>query len=461
MDHIDRYNILEPDRVALEFGEGSLTYRELSTLVSRASGALRGYQVGTGDVVAIWGRNDPATVVAMWAVPRMGGVLFPLNTRWSETETRRALDLAKPVLVLGDGTEPAVGRRVLGLESLQSGRPRDPVPHEPSDIHSVFATSGSTGSEKLVKLTWENHDASALASSELIPFRPHNSWLVVLPVFHVGGFAAIYRTFRAGGKVVLQSEFDAVPVARALRQVSHASLVPTMLRDVLAEDEGPYDAPIEVVLVGGAASPPGLLARAIMAGLPVAPTYGMTETASQIATGLPGERQAGLTVLPGLEVETGRGPDHLDVIRVTGPVVSPGYLGQPSRSPGEAVATGDVGYLDTQRRLVVVGRVDDVIVTGGENVVPGEVESALLTHPRVSQAAVYGVADERWGQRVEAAVVIADDAPPDEHVLAEFVSGQLASFKVPKSWRFLDRLPLLSNGKVDREALQKASAPES
>ena len=458
MDHVDRRNILEPDRVALDFKDHTFTYRHLSTLISQASGALSGYQVGKGDVVAIWGGNDVATLVAMWAVPRVGGVILPLNTRWSEAETRRILDVAKPALVLGNGTEPDVGRQVLALDGLQNGRPHDPEPFEPSDIHSVFATSGSTGEEKLAKLTWENHDAAALAAGELIPVRPYSSWLVVLPLFHIGGFAAAYRTFRAGGRVVLHADFDAATVAKALQDVTHASVVPTMLRDILAQHDGPYCALIEAILVGGAASPPGLLARARLAGLPVAPTYGMTEAASQIATALPTQRDAGgLTVLPGLDVSAGTGPDQLDRIRVAGPAISAGYLGEPARKRGAAFETGDLGYFDDHQRLVVIGRADEIIVTGGENVAPADVERVLLSHPWVSHVAVYGVADERWGRRVEAAIVLAPDAPLDEPALVEFASGEMAAFKVPKSWRFVDRLPLLANGKVDRDALQAAA----
>lgn len=462
MDHIDRYSILEPDRVAVESEDRPYTYRQLSALISKATGALSGYRVRKGDLVAIWGGNDVATLIATWAVPRVGGVALPMNTRWSEAEARRVMDVAVPALVLGDGSQPDLGRQVLGLDGLQNGRPHDPEPHEPSDVHSVFATSGTGGAEKLVKLTWENHDSSALASSEVVPLRSYSSWLVVLPLFHIGGFAAAYRTFRAGGKVVLHAGFDAAAVAKALQSVTHASLVPTMLRDVLAAHEGPYSALTEAVLVGGAACPPGLVARARLAGLPVAPTYGMTETASQVATAAPTERRAGgLTVLPGVELEAGRGPDELDRIRVSGPMVSPGYLGEPSRKRGQWFETGDLGYVDSDQRLVVVSRFDDVIVTGGENVVPGDVEAALLTHPHVAHAAVYGVPDDRWGQRVEAAVVPAPDVPLDETALREAVAAQLAGFKVPKSWRFVDKLPLLTNGKVDREALRVASVEES
>ncbi|RZV41725.1 MAG: hypothetical protein EX267_10760, partial [Acidimicrobiia bacterium] len=239
MDHVDRWNILEPDTVAVEFPDGAVTYRELSTLVSRGSGALAGYGVKPGDRVAVWVKNDLPSLVALWAVPRMGAVVVPISSRLSHPQVMAQLDLVDPALILGN--EALTGRETVGTESLFDGRPSMPAPHAPDDLHSIFFTSGSAGEPKGVRLTWGNHESSAAASAGRQPVGPDDRWLAVLPLFHVGGFAVTYRMFRAGGTVVLETEFDAMRVATALDSVSYASLVPTMLREVLVERVGGFE----------------------------------------------------------------------------------------------------------------------------------------------------------------------------------------------------------------------------
>ena len=256
MDHIDRWNILEPDQMALELPDRSLTYRELSTLVSRGSGALAGYGVKPGDRVAVWVKNDLPSLVALWAVPRMGAVVVPISSRLNHPQVMTQLDLVDPALVLG--TDALTGRETVATESLFDGRPSMPQPHAPTDLHSVFFTSGSAGEPKGVRLTWGNHEASAAAAAERQPVGPDDRWLAVLPLFHLGGFAVTYRMFRAGGTVLLEPEFDAGRTTAALETVSYASLVPTMLRAVLAERSEGFGGAPKAVLVGGAHVPVGL-----------------------------------------------------------------------------------------------------------------------------------------------------------------------------------------------------------
>jgi O-succinylbenzoic acid--CoA ligase len=325
-----------------------------------------------------------------------------------------------------------------------------PGPHAPNDLHSIFFTSGSAGEPKGVRLTWGNHEASAAAAAERQPVGPEDRWLAVLPLFHLGGFAVTYRMFRAGGTVVLEPEFDPGRTATALESVSYASLVPTMLRAVLPERPDGFAGGAKAVLVGGARVPVGLQETARSAGLPVVATYGMTETASQVATALPADPPgSGAVPLDGVELSTGtEGAVH--VITVEGAMVSAGYWGEPDRAG--ALETRDVGYLDEAGRLHVVGRSDEVIISGGENIDPAEVEAALEALPAVRQAAVFGVPDDIWGERLEAALALAGPVAAPESVEAD-LAGSLPDFKIPKRWHILTALPLGPTGKVDRRAL--------
>jgi O-succinylbenzoic acid--CoA ligase len=453
MDHIDRWNILEPDRVALELPDRTLTYRELSTLVSRGSGALGGYGVKPGDRVAVWVKNDLPSLVALWAVPRMGAVAVPINSRLAHPQVMGQLDLVDPALILGN--DALTGRETVGTESLFDGRPTIPAPHAPDDLHSIFFTSGSAGEPKGVRLTWGNHEGSAVAAAARQPLGPDDRWLAVLPLFHLGGFAITYRMFRAGGTVVLEPEFDANRTAAALDTVSYASLVPAMLREVLSAHSAGFGEAAKAVLVGGARVPVELQEMARAAGLPVVATYGMTETASQVATALPTDPPgSGALPLDGVQFSTGAQGAPAN-ITIEGPMVSPGYWGEPDRDGW--FETRDVGYLDDAGRLQVVGRSDDVIISGGENIHPAEVEAALETVEVVHAAAAFGVPDDVWGERLEAAVVLADDAATVESIEAE-IRSVLPDFKIPKRIHPLAELPIGPTGKLDRKALVALTA---
>ncbi len=456
VDHIDRYNILEPDRVAVDSPAGRVSYRELSTLVSSGSGALQDFGVRPGGRVAVLARNDLPTLVAMWAVPRMGGVVVPIDPAIAPNELQARLDMVDASLVLRDETERVAGPRTYATESLFDGPPAEPHPHAPDDLHTIFFTSASGGERKGVRLTWGNHETSAEASAERLPLAPNDRWLAVLPLFHLGGFAVTYRTFRVGGTVVLQPGFDPGQVAGLIDSLSYMSLVPTMLRRLLTAHPGPYRGPSRATLLGGAPASTSLVAAADAAGLKIAPTYGLTEAASQVATALPGE-EAGARPLDGVIVRAGSGPNDLAAISVDGPMVSPGYWGEADRDgPFE---TGDIGYLDAAGRLHVVGRSRDVIITGGENVHPAEVERVLSEWPGVVAVAVFGVLDEEWGERVEA-VLVAPSLGGRFEEIKEHASHRLGPFQIPKRWHFVDTIPVGNTGKVDRHELIKLAEKE-
>ena len=239
-------------------------------------------------------------------------------------------------------------------------------------------------------------------------------------------------------------------------------MVPTMLLRVLDSDPGPYESSA-TVLLGGASIPTQLVERALDSGLNVLTTYGLTEACSQVATVVPGEERDSLGTagppLDGVEVsivdDGGRvalcGAD-IGRIAVRGPTVSPGYIGETEKNL--SFLTGDIGRLDELGRLVVLGRADDVIVTGGENVHPAEVEAVLTAHPSVAEAAVYGLPDDDWGQLVVAAVVVSPDVRLNPTDLAEHARRSLPAAAIPRRWSVVSDLPHNPVGKLDRRALR-------
>jgi O-succinylbenzoic acid--CoA ligase len=301
--------------------------------------------------------------------------------------------------------------------------------HAASGEYVVF-TSGSEGYPKGVRLTPGNVEASVAASRSRLGHGHDDAWLCVLPLFHVSGVSVLWRQAADGAPVVLHGAFDPVAAASALADVAFASFVPTMLRRVL-EAGGRGHEGLRAVLVGGAASDGSLLQAARDAGIPAVPTYGMTETCSQIATPGPNDQLDGTVGAPleGAEVSL----DEDGRIRVRGPMVSPGYVGEPDRGD-EWFVTGDLGSIDGGR-LTILGRADAVIVTGGENVHPNAVAAALRAHVGIRDVRVFGIPDPEWGEVVVAEVET--DATPEE---LEVIAGSLPPHMRPRRWNVVDRL---------------------
>ncbi len=300
---------------------------------------------------------------------------------------------------------------------------REELPPPAKGAGIVVYTSGSSGTPKPVLLTDEMLLASARASAANLAWRDGDRWLCPLPLAHVGGLSVITRCLIARRCAVLRD-------VDSLRGITLASVVPVQLTRMIEADAPPS---LRAVLVGGASVGPALLARARERGFPVLATYGMTEACSQIATErAPGD---GLQPLAGMELRFDAGR-----IFVRGPAVA----------GSDWVDTGDLGELDDHGRLKVHGRADDLIVTGGENVHPLEVERALLALPGVAEACVFGTPDDRWGEIVTAAVVA--KAAPDE--LRRQLERRLAPFKVPRRFEVVDALPRTPSGKIDRAAIR-------
>ena len=353
----------------------------------------------------------------------------------------RALDGSGPaVLPLPDGPAADTLRAVL--------RPDEPL--EDDDVALVVPTSGSTGDPKGVLLTAAALTDSAAATHARL--GGPGQWLLALPPTHIAGLQVLVRSLLAGTAPVSMTagSFAAADVVRATARLGpgrrYTSLVPTQLRRVLDVGGEPLAAlaSYDAVLLGGAAASGALLAHAREAGVAVVTTYGMSETSGGcVYDGLP---------LEGVEV----GLTSDGTIRLAGPVLASGYRLRPDLTRAAFVdgwfTTSDLGVLDGDR-LTVLGRADDVLVTGGEKVAPAAVEAVLATHPAVAEAVVVGAPDPEWGQRVVAVVRLRPGAALTLEQARELVAGQLSRVAAPRELRVVDAIPLLPSGKPDRAAL--------
>jgi o-succinylbenzoate---CoA ligase len=397
-----------------------IPYADLDGQATAWAEALAADGVGAGDRVATTlGGVDFARL--LHALPKLGAVIVPVNTRLTKVEREGVLADAAPARLVD--APPAIGDA--GAAPL-----RDRA--EPDEPFAVVYTSGTTGRPKPVELTYANVHASALANAENLGVEPDDRWLCCMPLFHVGGMSILTRSAINQTEAVIHERFDPERVLHGLEEegITLISLVATQLRRLLdAGLEAPPD--LRSALIGGGPVPSDLLKRAEQVGVPVVPTYGLTETCSQVWTGQP---------LPGAEIAVG---DDGEIL-VRGPMVAP-----KARADDGWLHTGDRGQIDEDGNLSVEGRIADTIVTGGENVAAAEVEDALISHPLVDDVAVVGRPDPEWGQAVTAFVV--GTADPDE--LRAHARQRLAGYKVPKAIHRLDEIPRNAAGKVQRGRL--------
>lgn len=392
---LERAAAAHPSRIAIEAPDGALTYSEL---LQRAGAAWPEPFVAAASSLEF--------SVALHA-RLLGRVpIVPLDPRLSDGERERRRAVAAS----------------LG---------------ETSDVAVVLFTSGTTSAPRPVELTYDNWEANARGSAQALGLDPGERWLCALPLAHVGGLSILIRSVIYGTTAVLHERFDAERVTRALGEdgITMVSLVPTMLSRLLdAGLEHPRD--LRWALLGGAAAAPALLERARHAGVPVAETYGLTEACSQAVThGRP---------LDGIELRIAGDGEIL----VAGPAVARGAL-----TTDGWLHTGDLGAFDERGRLTVTGRKAETVVSGGENIAPTEVEAALLAHPHVADAGVYGRPDPEWGEVVVATVVLRSGVAVTEDDLRKHCGENLARFKVPKAIEFADSLPRTPSGKLLRRAL--------
>jgi len=429
--------LARPDHPVLTCGEETLTGRGLCERVARRAGVFRALRVSPGDIVGLIGPPSIDWVVSFHALGWLGATVAPLPHRAPAAELATALGVsgASAIVVAEGGAAPqqAAVRVITAVDD--PALPLCPERFWPlAEPRLIVLTSGTTGPPRAVALTTAQLMTSAFGSAIRLGHDPADRWQCCLPLHHVGGLSILLRCAFYGTTVLLADLFD--------ERATLVSMVPAQLAALL-DTRGllPFRASLRAILLGGAAAPAQLLARCRAIGAPVALTWGMTETASQVATRRPGDLSHGSGVGPPLPFARVHEVDG--ALEVRGPIA------------GGRVRTADRGAVDPLGRVHVDGRADDIIVSGGENIDPAEIERTLLAHPAVADVAVIGVPSGRWGRRPAAFLVQNnDERVPERPALAAWCRGRLARFKVPDTFIWIDELPRTALGKVMRKQLE-------
>ncbi len=491
-DSLAREAVRSPDAVSLWLSDGSWTYQELERAAADLARALHGLGLGPGAVIAALLDGDATGLVALHGAFRAGAVLAVGHPAWSAVErtsylaalgpeavvTPRAGPVPEPAVVAEPATEtialtgPHGAELQLDIHVAPPGRLVTAAARRAElgdrGVDLLLWTSGTEGHPRIACHGWPGLAAAARAANRRVSFGSGDRWLASLALAHIGGLAVPIRAVEAGAAVaVSEPQFDPERTWRLLERshATHVSLVPAMLRRLLDfREDGPPPA-LRCALVGGDAASSPLVRRALAAGWPLALTYGLTEAGSQVATAPPElvRRKPGTVGAPleGFEVRIGDAGE----IRVRGPGTMKGYLaddGSRPLPPDEWLETGDIGEVDDEGHLWISGRVSSRIVSGGATVDPGEVESVLRSHEAVAEAAVIGVPDATWGERVAAVIVPATGTARAggelQSELEAWASRRLSGPRKPRIWVIVESLPRTATGKPDRSALRSLAA---
>jgi len=475
------------DRTATgSIGDG-VTYDELAARARAGGGWLAAQDGGT---VVFIGLNGPALPITLFASAEIGRPFAPLNYRLPDAELRKLLARTAPSIAIVDDDMLARAQGVDGVKIVARGAFEaaclDPAnrnsehPEPDRDIAVLLFTSGTTGDPKVAVLRHRHLASYVVSTVEFMHADEDEATLISVPPYHIAGIAAVLTSVYGGRRTVYLPTFtpEAWVDMAAAEQITHAMVVPTMLGRILEvlERRGERLPHLRGLSYGGGRMPASVIekALALMPQVDFVNAYGLTETSSTIAVLTADDHRAAMRSddpkvrrrlgsvgrpLPSLELEI-RDPDGKAVssgqsgeVYVRGEQISGEYLHRKVLRDDGWFATNDAGWMDEDGYLFVEGRLDDVIVRGGENISPGEIEDVLRLHPQVTDVAVFGLPDDHWGERVGCALVVREAPPPVEE-LAGWVQSRLRSTKTPEVWSFRDALPYNDTGKLLRRQLK-------
>ncbi|MCX4767830.1 AMP-binding protein [Streptomyces sp. NBC_01275] len=480
----DRRAAVDPDGPAVSDGRRSLTNAGLLSRVRAASRHLQDLGIGPGDVVALKLTNRVEFVLLLFAAWRLGAAVTPVNPSMTDVEvTRQLADSGARLLVVEDHAAAAADLATLAVGDLREEAPgRDHAPQQdPSALALLIYTSGTTGVPKGVMLDHANIDAMVEMGRLALELGPSDRCLLILPLFHVNGIVvSVLTPLLAGASVVIAGRrFDPAAFFDLVEQErpTFFSAVPTIygMLAALPADVRPDTSSLRFGVCGAAPASAELLTRfEARYGFPLVEGYGLSEgTCGSTINPVAGPRRAGTVGLPfpGQEIrivdaagaEVAPGLDGEVIVR--GPNVMRGYLGRPEETARVVVDgwlhTGDIGRLDAEGYLTLVGRSKDMIIRGGENIYPKEIEDVLTGDPSVLEAAVIGVPDEKWGEVVVAYVQPRPGAAVDPAALEALCARRLTGYKRPTSYVVVEALAKNAVGKIDKGALRTAHASAS
>lgn len=479
----DRRAQLDPDGPAVSDASESLTNVQLLNRVRAAAGHLRELGIGPGDVVAVALTNRLEFVLLLFAAWRLGATITPVNPSMTDGEVARQLDdSGARLLVLENGATARVDVGTLAIGDLYRGPAESGLAPrvDPSGLALLIYTSGTTGVPKGVMLDHANIDAMVEMGRLALEVGPADRCLLILPLFHVNGIVvSVLMPLLAGASVVIADRFNPQTFFGVVERErpTFFSAVPTIytMLAALPAEVRPDTSSLRFGVCGAAPAPAELLSRfEARYGFPLIEAYGLSEgTCGSTINPIAGPRRAGTVGLafPGQELRIvdpngAELPSEMDgEVIVRGPNVMRGYLGRPDETAQVIVNgwlhTGDVGHLDADGYLTLVGRSKDMIIRGGENIYPKEIEDVLAADPSVLEAAVIGVPDDKWGEVVAAYVQPRPGLTVDPATLKALCARNLTGYKRPTSYTVLDQIPKNAVGKIDKVALRAAHAADS
>jgi len=466
---------LKPDEIAIQEGEGRVwTFAQLDKASRQFAFGLLSEGVQAKDKIAILSGNCTDFIIAVHAASYTGAVVVLINTRLSESEIAYQLKDADVSIVLADEENAQVTKehawrkelRTLLLTEINKKKKTKLALVEEVDLDTGFTimyTSGTTGAPKAVMHTYGNHLWSAMGSMLNLGLREDDKWLAVLPMFHIGGLSIYFKSAIYGMPIYMLKKFDEAAVLEAImkRDVTIMSAVSVMMRRLLDElGNNCVPKSFRCMLLGGGPAPRSLLQASKEREIPIFQSYGMTETSSQIVTLAPGNAlkklgSSGKTLFPAqLKIDKPDAKGEGEII-VKGPMVVNGYYNNDEATSKAFTTdgwlhTGDIGRLDEDGSLYVLDRRKDLIISGGENVYPAEIENVLLNFEGVHEAGVIGIKNAKWGE-VPAAFIVSDQV--DTNTIKSNCKKYLASYKCPQYIWLVDALPRNASGKLLRNKL--------
>jgi len=494
-DWLTRCAESRPEHLAVQYGKVQWSFAELDKQATRIARQLATLGIQEESRVALLAANGLPYVALVHALTRLGAILIPLNFRltlqelsWQIRDVHASLlvcdtdyaNLAQEII----GTVPQLPLATLAAisnsgETVMSDLPEKDVPLRPLiDLNApqaIIYTSGTTGQPKGAIITYGMQWWNAVGSALNLGHNPDDRWLACLPLFHIGGLSILMRSVIYGISVMVHKKFDSAIINQAIFEdkITIISVVAVMLQRMLDDLEASkgrasYPSTLRCILLGGGPTPHPLLEQCMLHNVPVVQTYGLTEACSQAVTLSPADtmRKIGSTGRPLTPVQLRIMHDHRlalpgksGEIFLKGPTITPGYINRPETTSQAFqdgwFATGDIGYLDNDGYLYVLDRRADLIISGGENIYPAEIESVLQSNPAVEEAGVYGQTDPQWGQVPIAVVVLKSGSKVSIEELLSYSAQKLASYKQPRAIYFTEQLPHTSSGKLIRRELPR------
>ncbi len=481
----------KPTQLALQYEDTQLSFAQLDSEAFRLARQFANIGIGEGSRVALLAFNSLHFVTCVHALTRLGAILVPLNIRLTVDELRWQLQDVRATLLVHDTEHAAIARQV--VEPTHIPRATFTAIDEDADVvvlgnqpeaqvplrtlidleatQAIMYTSGTTGNPKGAIITYGMQWWNAIGSALNLGHQADDCWLACMPLFHIGGLSILMRSVIYQISIIVQQKFEPQVVNRAIieQHVTLLSVVAVMLQRMLTTldtQKATYPSTLRCVLLGGGPAPRPLLEDCAARNIPVVQTYGMTEACSQAVTLAPTDalRKLGSAGRPLSSVQLRIMDDEGEAkvgeageIQLKGPTITPGYADRPEATArafsGGWLATGDIGYLDEEGYLYMLDRRSDLIISGGENVYPAEIEAVLLSHPAVAEAGVCGQSNVQWGQVPIAFVRLKDGNAISTEDLMEYAAQRLARYKQLHAVYIVDELPRNSSGKLLRREL--------